>query len=146
MVPGSPPSFLRALTKEGGVPSASPLPPRRGLAPLHTPWPPLIHKSIYSLSGWPELGFGGPPGPRHPLSRHLHLAGSSEPLLRVTPHPPVSASRPLHPAPHFLKHFLDLFPLFLLKDSLYRDIERDIYKISFFSEEPATVWGNVAKI
>lgn len=141
MVPGSPPSFLRALTKEGGVPSASLLPSRLWPHTSAHPYPghpPLTYKSIYSQAWVAGAGIWGAAGVPPPSFTALKPGG----VLGATaqgdpPDPPVSASLTpphvqrlkirLHPAPHFLKHFLDLFPLFLLKDSLYRDIEREIY-------------------
>lgn len=101
---------------------------------------------------------GGRWGPRHPLSRHLHLTGPSGPLLRATPQPshlclampPPHVQRlkiGRHPTPHFLRHFLDLFPLFLLKDSLYRDIYIERYiKYSFPQRSRQQFWVDVAKI
>lgn len=127
------------LLKRGVSPRPPCSHPACGLAPLHTPTLATTDIQVYLF---PSLGgqswdLGGPLGSCHIFSRHLHLAGPSGPLLRATP-PPVSASLilphvqrlkiRLHPVPHFLKHFLDLFPLFLLKDSLYIEIyiERDI--------------------
>lgn len=119
------------------------------------PWPPLTYKSIYSQAWVAGAGIWGAAGVPPPSFTALTPGG----VLGATaqgdpPDPPVSASLTpphvqrlkicLHPAPHFLKHFLDLFPLFLLKDSLYRDIYREIYiKYSFpqRSRQQAAVLG-----
>lgn len=141
MVPGPPPSFLRALTKKGGCPKLSlpaSLPPVPPVAShFRTPCPGLHldTKSIYSQAWMVGPGLGGMQGfpggtiGSPPLSQHLHPAGPPGPLLRATPtpNPPVWATPEpyvqnqnfcLDPVPHFLKHFLDPPPL-LLEDKIY---------------------------
>lgn len=144
------------LLKRGVSPRPPCSRPAYGLAPLHTPTLATIDIQVYLF---PSLGgrswdLGGRRGPATFFHGTYTWRGPRGHCSGRPPDPPVSASLTpphvqrlkicLHPAPHFLKHFLDLFPLFLLKDSLYRDIYREIYiKYSFpqRSRQQAAVLG-----
>lgn len=159
MVPGSPPSFLRALTKRGGVSPRAPSPPVASHLCTSTMATTDIQIYLFPSLDGQSGDLGGCWGPCHPLSRHLDLTGSLGPLLRATPPPnlPISAwpcptlcseieNSSLPRAPLFKALFRSISP-FLLKDSLYRDIYRERYiKYSFPQRSRQQLWVDVAKI